>query len=77
MVWFRRQHVPFDVAFDRALGLVAFPESKRDAGEWRRAVQDTREGWRAAFELWPQEPREAAVGELARILTDELRRAAA
>jgi hypothetical protein len=37
---------------------------------------DTREGWRASYERWPPEMREIAVGELGRILSDELLRAA-
>lgn len=74
--FYKRQGTPFDAAWDQAMVAIGWPVSRRDASEWRRGLEGTREGWRASFEDWPPEPRELAVGELGRILSDELRRTA-
>lgn len=68
---YRRSGTSFDAAWDQALELVTWPSSRRDASEWRHAVEETREGWRASYEGWPQESREAAVSALSRLLAAE------
>jgi hypothetical protein len=76
LVQFRRHGTEFDTAWDRTVSeLISWPPSKRDTADWRKAIAATREGWRAAFEQWEALPREAAVGELVRILSEEQRRA--
>lgn len=73
---FSGAQIAFDAAWDAALDLVVWPESRREATEWERALRGTTEGWRASYEGWTPEPRETAVGELVRILSDERRVAA-
>lgn len=61
----------FDVAWEESLRLVSWPESRRETTEWEKALGGTKEGWRASYEGWEPEPREAAVGVLARILSED------
>lgn len=77
LVHYKRHAVAFDAAWLLAVELIVWPASRREASDWRSAVDSSREGWRASYEGWPPEAKEVAVGELARILSDELRRAAA
>jgi hypothetical protein len=75
LVHYRRHGVAFDVAWALALELIVWPPSRRDASDWRTAISESREGWRASYCGWRPERREVAVRELARILSDELRAA--
>lgn len=61
---YRDQGWPFDTAWERAMGHIYWPSSRRDASEWRTSMNDTREGWRASYKGWPPEPREEAVAQL-------------
>lgn len=64
----RADRLLFDLAWDAAMEAMAWPASRREASEWRKMLEDTREGWRAAYEGWPQLPHEEAVGQLAQFL---------
>lgn len=55
-----RAGVPFDAAWDRAMELIVWPRSTREAKDWRTQLAATREAWRAAYENWEPEPSEAA-----------------
>jgi hypothetical protein len=60
----KRAGVPFDQAWERALELVAWPSSLREAKEWRVQLAATRIVWQAAYEDWPPERQELAARAL-------------
>jgi hypothetical protein len=66
----RRDGLPFIEGWDVALGSIVWPSLRQEA-EWKSTLTATREAWQAAYEDWPQEPREAAARELARIYAED------
>lgn len=66
----KRAGVPFDEAWDRAMELVVWPSSSREAKEWRGQLAATRLVWQAAYEGWPPERQELAVKSLSDGLDD-------
>ena len=73
LLHYRHAGAPFDTAWELAYKQLSWPKSRRDASEWKGAVDDTREGWRAAYYRWPAEARETACTVLTRLLTEVLR----
>lgn len=49
----KRRALPFDLAWELAMGAVRWPGSIRDASDWRKMLHATREGWRAAYDDEP------------------------
>jgi MoxR-like ATPase len=60
----KRADVPFDDAWDRAMELIVWPPSSREAKDWRLQLAATREVWRAAYENWAPERSERAAAAL-------------
>lgn len=73
LLHYRSHGTQFDHAWELSLRQVQWPASRRDASEWKNAIADTRESWRAAYEGWPADSREQAVTVLGRLLTEVLR----
>jgi hypothetical protein len=60
----KRAGVPFDEAWERALELVVWPGSLREAKEWRAMLASMRLVWQASYEDWPAEQAELAAAAL-------------
>jgi hypothetical protein len=62
----------FDTAWELSWEAIVWPDSRREADNWAEALASGREGWRAAYEGWPPEPRESACKVLSRIFSEDL-----
>lgn len=66
----------FEQAWIESWDLIAWPLSQRETLEWEKALEGTKETWRARYERWDQTPEEKAVAGLGAALEAALADAA-
>lgn len=60
----RMEGLRFELAWPEALRRIVWPRSQRETAEWERALESTKDGWRATYEGWEPLPSELAVAGL-------------